>query len=296
MCEYNDIEPSDSIPRIPHSWKEGKMQSSERSRSVAEPAGRHDSQYPDWIRAGFLSGFIATFAMTCTLAIGYGIANMAGDSGGNTLERWMFNLSENEITRSVGDRFLVVMIANLVFGLLWAMIYVRFAEPVMNGAGWRKGVAFSLIPWILSIVVFLPVAGAGFLGMDLDAGPLPVIGNLIIHLVYGLVLGALYAIDVESGLEGTRSDRYAAVTAERGAAIGLAIGGIVGAVGGWLVAGELDRLASTPVIALAGALTGAAIGTMLGSLIGMSEEVRPVNPTNHNHNNESSVPIIGRKV
>lgn len=267
------------------------MQSSERSQSVVGPTGRHDTHYPDWIRAGLLSGFIATFAMTCTLAIGYGIANLAGQASGNTLERWMFNLSENEITQSVGDRFLVVMIANLVFGLIWAMIYARFAEPVINGAGWRKGVAFSLIPWILSIVVFLPIAGAGFLGLDLDAGPLPVFGNLIIHLVFGLVLGSLYAIDVESGLEGTRSDRYAAVTAERGAAVGLAIGGLVGAVGGWLVAGELDRLADTPVIALAGALTGAAIGTMLGSLIGMSEEVHPAGQSNHKG---SSVPL-GRK-
>lgn len=275
---------------ISHSWKEGMMHSSERSQSVVGPTGRHDSHYPDWIRAGFLSGFIATFAMTCTLAIGYGIANLGGEAGGNTLQRWMFNLSENEITQSVGDRFLVVMIANLVFGLIWAMLYVRFAEPVIHGAGWRKGVAFSLIPWILSIVVFLPLAGAGFLGMDLDAGPLPVIGNLIIHLVYGLVLGSLYAIDVESGLEGTRSDRYAAMTAERGAAVGLALGGIVGAVGGWLVAGQLDRLAGTPVIALAGALTGAAIGTMLGSLIGMSEEVRPAGQTK-----ETTIPI-GRKV
>lgn len=251
------------------------MGSSEHARSVAPSAVSGESLHPEWLRASLLSGFVATFAMTTTLAIGYGIANSAGRIDGNTMQQWMFNLSENEITASIGDRFLLVMVANLVFGLIWSMIYARYVRPMLKGAGWRTGAWFSLIPWLLSICVFLPVAGAGFLGMDLDAGPLPVIGNLIVHLIFGVVLGSMYSIDVESGLDGSRGDRYAAMTAERGAAIGLAIGGVVGAAGGWLVAGELDGLAGQPVIALAGALSGAAVGTMLGSLIGMSEEVRP---------------------
>jgi hypothetical protein len=225
------------------------------------------------LRTSILSGFVATFALTVTLAIGYGIATTAGKADGNTFERWMFRLSENRLTEDVSDRFLVVMIANLVFGLIWALLYARLASPVIDGPGWRSGAIFALIPWLLSILVFFPIADAGFLGMDLDAGPLPVFGNLLAHLVYGLVLGSMYGIELESGLDGTASDRYAAMTSERGAAIGLALGGVVGAIGGWLVAGELEGLANEPVIALAGALSGAAIGTMLGSLIGMSEEV-----------------------
>ena len=251
------------------------MQQAERTRTKATPFDRDRTYYPDWLRASVLSGFIATFAMTCTLAIGFGIANGAGDASGNTLQRWMFNLSENEITRNIGDRFLLVMLGNLVAGILWAMFYARYFEPAMRGSGWRKGATFALIPWLLSIVLFLPAAGAGFLGTSLDAGPLPVIGNLIIHLVFGVVLGALYEIGVESGLEGTAGDRYAAMTAERGAAIGMLIGAIAGGIGGWAVSGQLDRLAGSPVIALAGVLSGAAVGTLLGSFIGMGEEEKP---------------------
>ena len=251
------------------------MGPSERTRSINPTVVQGEPRRPEWPRASLLSGFVATFAMTSTVAVGFGIANSAGRIDGNTFQRWMFNLSENEITNNVGDRFLVVMVANLVFGLIWSMIYARTVGPVLGGAGWRSGAWFSLVPWLLSVCVFLPIAGAGFLGMDLDAGPLPVIGNLIIHLVFGVVLGSMYGIDLESGLDGSRGDRYAAMTAERGAAIGLAIGGIVGAAGGWLVADQLDGLAGQPVIALAGALSGAAVGTLLGSLIGMSEEIRP---------------------
>jgi len=251
------------------------MQSAERTRTKSTPFDRDRTYYPDWIRASILSGFIATFAMTCMLAIGYGIANGAGDASGGTFQRWMFNLSENEITRNVGDRFLIIMIANLVAGVLWAMFYARYFEPVIPGSGPQKGIIFSLIPWLLSIVLFLPAAGAGFLGMSLDAGPLPVIGNLILHLVYGAVLGSLYAIGVEAGLDGTRGERDTAVRAERGAAIGLLIGAVTGGIGGWLVSGQMENLASSPVIALAGVLSGAAIGTLIGSFTGMTEQPAP---------------------
>lgn len=266
------------------------MQSAERTRTKSTPFDRDRTYYPDWIRASILSGFIATFAMTCTLAIGFGIANGSGDAAGNTIQRWMFNLSENEITHNIGDRFLIIMLGNLIAGVLWSMFYARYFEPNLRGSGWQKGVTFALIPWLLSIVLFLPAAGAGFLGMSLDAGPLPVLGNLIIHLVFGGVLGSLYEIGVESGLEGTSTDRYAAMTAERGAVVGMLIGAVAGGIGGWLISGQLDRLAGAPVIAVAGVLSGAAIGTMLGSFIGMGEETQQTPKTN-----DKPAPV-GRKI
>jgi hypothetical protein len=249
------------------------MDFSSRTRLVSPDRPSDEPQHVDWLRPSLLSGFIATFAMTTGLAIGYGIASGAGSASGNTFERWMYNLAENRLTADISDRFLMVMVANLVFGLIWAVLYARFFVPMLGEPGWKTGVLFSLIPWALSVCVFFPLAGAGFLGMDLDAGPLPVLGNLLVHLVYGSVLGSMYAIDIESGLDGSSMDRHAAMTSERGAAIGLAFGGILGAVGGWLVAGQFESLAGESVIALAGALSGGAVGTMLGSLIGMSEEV-----------------------
>jgi hypothetical protein len=256
-----------------HLWKEGTLDSTQRTRSFIPALNGDESRRQGWLRASILSGFVATFAMTVAVAIGYGIATSAGDANGNTFERWMFGLSENKLTEDVSDRFFAVMVANLVFGLVWALIYAGIFNPAVDGAGWKSGALFSLIPWVLSICVFFPIAEAGFLGIDLDAGPLPVIGNLIVHLVFGLVLGSMYGIELESGLDGSTSDLHAAMTSERGAAIGLALGGVVGAIGGWLIAPELEGLASEAVIALAGALSGGAVGTMLGSLIGMSEEV-----------------------
>ena len=153
----------------------------------------------DWLRASIASGFIATFVMTVCMAAAFGFANAVGDADGNGLERHFAALSSNELTENVGDTFAVGMVLNLAVGILWAMIYARWAEPRLEGPGWRRGALFSLIPFVLSIVVFFPIAGIGVFGHEADAGILPVFGNLVLHLVYGVTLGTLYAIDAWSG-------------------------------------------------------------------------------------------------
>jgi hypothetical protein len=248
------------------------VSTSQHTRSLASDVAASEPQRTDWLRASLLSGFVATFALTATVALGYAIAKGIGNRDGNTIERWFYGLTDNKLTDDISDRFLLVMLANLVFGLAWSLAYGRLVASNSRNSGWRSGAMFSIIPWILSVTVFFPIAGAGFLGNDLDAGPMPVIGNLIIHLMFGAVLGSMYAIDMETGLDGSSGDSYAAATAERGAAIGIAAGGVVGAIGGWFMADQFDSLASQPVIALAGALSAAAIGALVGSLVGMADE------------------------
>ncbi len=226
----------------------------------------------DWPRDSILSGFVATFAMTVTLALAYGFSNAVGEANGGTLRSWFAGLTENDLMQRMGNELVLAMILNLIMGLVWAVIYGRFAEPVLRGPGWQKGVFFSLVPFLLSIVIFFPLVGAGFLGMDVDAGPLPVLGNLILHLVYGAVLGAMFALETDSGLAGESGEHLAAVDAEKGAAIGVAIGGFVGVIAGWLIGPGLEDLAERSTIAVAGAFAGAAIGILIGSLAGMREQ------------------------
>lgn len=223
----------------------------------------------DWVRTGILAGFIATFAMTATLTAAWLLANSLGDPNGGQFARWMDNLAHNRIQERVGDAFLVGMVMNLVIGLAWALIYARFFEPALDMPGITEGMLFSLIPFALSVAVVFPLMDAGFLGSELGAGPLPFIGNLVLHLVYGATLGFVYAIEGEHGIPDNAGDRRANATAELGAAYGVIAGGVIGAIGGWLVAPGIDDLASRPVITLAGILIGAAAGASAGSFLAM---------------------------
>lgn len=236
---------------------------------------RAEARREDWLRDGVLSGFVATFAMTVVLAVAYGLVNAVGEENGTRLERWFWALAHNPVTERTEGGVVLAIALNLLMGLVLALVYGRLVEPMLGGRGWRKGVLFSLIPWVLSVVAFLPLIGGGFVGSDIDAGPLPILGNLILHLVYGAVLGSVYAIALESGLDDTAADRANAAAAERGAAVGIVAGVVVGLVAGLVLGPQLDASASRTSIALAGALIGGASGLAAGSFLGMGR-AKPV--------------------
>ncbi len=242
------------------------------TEAVTRPTPRTGGPRRNWVRASILAGFIATVAMTATLAGAYLLATAWGDPAGGQLARWLANLSANRITDRVGDAFTVGLVLHLVIGLAWALLYARFVAPALPWPGIVKGILFALLPFVLSVTVAFPLMGAGVLGRALDAGPLPVLGNLVVHLVYGAVLGVVYALDAERGIPDRAEDRRANITAERGSATGVVIGGVIGAIGGWVVAPTLAELADRPVIVLAGALAGAAIGMLIGSFLGMQAD------------------------
>lgn len=238
----------------------------------------------DWIRISVLAGFIATFAMMAVVGLSYLVANVLGDEDGGQLFQWLEALSDNQIVDRVGDAFVIGLVLNLLIGIAWALIYGRFFEPMFETAGIAKGMLFALIPFVISVAVVFPLMDAGFLGSDLGAGPLPFIGNLVAHLVYGATLGFMFAIEEERGIPDNAHDRQANATAEMGAAFGVIGGGIIGAIGGWLVAPTMDDLADRPVITLAGILVGAAAGAAAGSFLAMQagedEPREPVDLTN----------------
>ncbi|MGH2618247.1 MAG: hypothetical protein ACRDJC_23710, partial [Thermomicrobiales bacterium] len=224
----------------------------------------------DWLRAGVLAGFLATFAMTVVLVGAYWLAEAIGNPAGSLLAQWSWALVNNPVAGRTTDSVVLAIGANLAVGLLLALVYARYVEPRLGGASWWKGVRFSLIPWLLSLLVFLPFMGGGLLGMEIGAGPLPILGNLILHLVYGAILGVVYAEAAEDWLDDTDVDRLNAASAERGAAIGLVVGLLGGVVLGWFAAPMFDDLASRSVSTIGIAFIGAAIGLGIGSFAGMS--------------------------
>lgn len=237
---------------------------------------RAEVRRDDWLRDGVVSGFVATFAMTVAVAAAYGLGTAVGDESGGRLERWFWALVHNPVTRRTEDALVLGIGLNLLTGVVLALVYGRLVEPSLGGPGWRKGIIFALVPWLLSVVAFLPIMGGGFAGADIDAGPLPLIGNLLLHLVYGVVLGSVYAIALESGLEDTAAERANAAAAARGSALGIGIGAVVGLVLGWVVGPSLEEGASRGAIALTGALVFAALGLLVGSLLGMNgSKARP---------------------
>jgi hypothetical protein len=188
------------------------------------------------------------------------------------LSRWAWGLANNAVTRRAEIAVPLAVILHFVAGIGWAIVYAFLAEPHLSGPGWRRGLLFAPIPWVASLLVFLPVVGGGFFGVALGAGPLPIVGNLVLHLVYGGTLGALYPPEtdrvlLDRGEPASSADVLAMVRSERNTASGIFVGIVLGGLLGFLiaVASGLPAL----VTAVLGVLLGSAGGALVGSFSGL---------------------------
>lgn len=226
-----------------------------------------------------ISGFCAMIVMAMTFIIGFALSGAFANENGNLLARWFHGLTNNSLTDSAYDVPFAAYSINLFASLIWAVIYGFVAQPRLPGPGWQRGMIFALAPWLLSLLIFFPIVGAGVFGISLDAGPLPALGNLVLHLVYGAVLGTIFAMPERaltdaSGMTAAESDRQ-----NRGIAIGLVGGLATGIIAGSALAIFVpNSLASPTEMLLAGAATGVLFGALAGPLVSLSatgEDDRP---------------------
>jgi hypothetical protein len=225
-----------------------------------------------------LAGFVASVAMVLAFAIAYAAALALGRLPVPILAGWFQGLTNNALIDTAGPNLYAATALFFLGGLIWALLYGLVFEPRLPGAAWQKGVRFALIPWVFSLAIVIPLVGGGILGLSLGAGPLPIIGNLILHAVYGAILGTVYGTAESvfdrpahrAGSEDLLAGRLAELGAARGMGIGLALGIVLGVIGAALVpqftgmqgGGSLNPLAMVVAVGL----TGAAFGGFVGSL------------------------------
>src|SRR3981081_3896048 len=135
-----------------------------------------------------LAGFVASVGMVLAFGVAFAAALVLGRLPVPILSDWFRGLTNNALIDTAGPNLYAATAIFFFGGLLWSMLYGLVFEPRLSGAYWERGVKYALIPWLFSLVIFMPLVGGGLLGMGLGAGPLPVLGNLILHAVWGAIL------------------------------------------------------------------------------------------------------------
>jgi len=81
------------------------------------------------------------------------------------------------------------MIGTVVWGGLFAWL-----DPILPGSShWFKGVVFGVGAWALMMILVMPMAGAGFFGVNM--GMMAPIMTLMLHAIFGAVLGGVYGAE-----------------------------------------------------------------------------------------------------
>ncbi|MDX2262459.1 MAG: DUF6789 family protein [Gemmatimonadales bacterium] len=127
-----------------------------------------------WSRA-VVAGAVGTAVMT---AVGLWVAPMMGIPRMNPAEM---------LAGQMGGNVLLGWMAHAMIGVVLAVGYAVVAER-LPGAGAVRGALFAIAPWLMAMLVMMPMMGMPIFGGAVAAG----MGSLIGHLVYGAVLGTIY--------------------------------------------------------------------------------------------------------
>lgn len=139
----------------------------------------------------FVSGFLASLAMFVMVSMGIHITGLAP-----------FNLSPSAAflyNLGIQDS-LYAIILHFCYGTLWSYVFVHAYEEDVSV---KRAVLLALVLWFFMMVVYSPLIGWGMLGMGYAPLLLPdhplylssniayVLFTLLLHMVYGLMLGWL---------------------------------------------------------------------------------------------------------
>ena len=148
------------------------------------------------LETSLMAGLLATLEMGLGInVLLYGLALL----GLGVPERALLQFLDQAAARFAegnGARFIALMLTFVLLGgLIWAEIYTHVAAPLLRPVPpWLRGLAFSMLPLAFSVLVVMPIVGAGFLGLGLNAGLLPFAGEVVRNALFGVGLAASYSL------------------------------------------------------------------------------------------------------
>jgi len=133
------------------------------------------------MKSGFLSGFVATYVVVSMLAMNNALQSIPEVHVARTLAAVM----------GYADRPAVGWITLMVFGVfLFGGLYAAFHQRLPVTKTLPKGLLLGMVSWLLMMVVFMPLGGAGLFGLERSA-VVPLV-TLVLNLIYWVVLAAMY--------------------------------------------------------------------------------------------------------
>lgn len=216
-----------------------------------------------------MCGYFASTAMLTVLMVSYAFSLVVAA----THSGWATQLTDNTLTAAAHNFPYVAIFLHFLAGTGFALLYGGYAEKRLSGPPWLKGLKFSAGLFGFSVIALI----AATMFWQLDSGPVALVGNLILHIVYGLTLGLLYQqlAHAERTLDGGAEVRSSARKGAYGLVLGAVAGTLFAALALWVAGSDGHAMTSFPDswVHLAGALTASGLGCLIGLVQGEDREV-----------------------
>jgi hypothetical protein len=128
------------------------------------------------LKQALSGGFTATALMTMIMLI----APMMGMPDMKT---------GNMIAGFIGVPVWIGWAMHLMMGIVLALAYVFWVRDRLSFSYALRGMLFAILPWVLMQLMVMPMMGMGLFSSNAPDAVKMVMGTLMGHLVYGLVLG-----------------------------------------------------------------------------------------------------------
>lgn len=133
------------------------------------------------MKAGMISGFTATVVLSALMVIKGRmglmpdvdvIAMLARQMGSSTVMGWLAHF----------------MIGVIGYGIAYALVFSRLSL----GGHALRGLVLGIAGWLVMMVMLMPMMGAGLFGMQMPSGMMVPVATLMLHVIFGAVLGLVF--------------------------------------------------------------------------------------------------------
>jgi hypothetical protein len=137
------------------------------------------------VQAGLIAGFIATVVLSILMIVKSSVGLMPEL---NPIED-IVHVADEPTGAQLPLPFGWVghfVLGTVAWGILYAVLHGS-----LPGSPAVKGIIFGALAWLAMMIFFMPLAGHGLFALSL--GPQATVATLVLHLIYGAVLGVAYA-------------------------------------------------------------------------------------------------------
>lgn len=147
------------------------------------------------LETSVMAGLLATLLMGMGLNVLFYLFAIVGVGPPEEALRQFFEQGATRFADGHDVRF-AVLVVTIVFAseLIWAVVYSHLPPALLRITPWLRGLAFSVLPLSFSALVLLPTLGAGPLGLHLEAGLVPLVGEALRNVLYAVGLATSYSL------------------------------------------------------------------------------------------------------